>query len=232
MSPFSIASPNSSSGTSVSGAIKYQYPNRLTHLPIIVTVTVFPASSGTNEPVSEQNLLSVLERTTTGLPLSVESANSVEANRAAINELRKLSGLTWEQLAKLFNVSRRSLHFWASGQPLAPFNEETLNRLLGTVRYINRGNASVNRNLLLSPAPDGRLLFDLLIVGEHEQVKRILGSGNALQKPQLLPLSEDASASRMPPAPEDLVGALQDPIYREVRRSRPARVARSRKQGS
>jgi DNA-binding XRE family transcriptional regulator len=206
----------------------------VTQRPTVVTVTVFPILSGTatNEPISDQDLLRILERTTSGLPLSFPLANSAEANRSTLNELRRLSGLTWEQLAKLFNVSRRSLHFWASGHPLSRFNEENLNRLLGTIRYINRGSASINRNLLLSPGLDGRLLFDLLIAGEHEEVKRILGPGNAPQKPQLVPLSEDASMSRMPPPPEDLVDAVQEPIHREVGRSRPARAARSRKHGS
>lgn len=230
MSSLLTRSPYPSSGTSASGAMGYS----VTHRPIVVAVTVFPTLSGTatNEPISERDLLLVLERTNSGLPLSFQSANSAEANRDALNELRRLSGWTWEQLAKLFNVSRRSLHFWASGQPLSRFNQENLNRLLGTIRYINRGSASINRNLLLSPGQDGRLLFDLLIAGEHEEVKRILGPGNAPQKPQLVPLSKDASMSRMPPPPEDLVDALQEPIHREVGRSRPARAARSRKHGS
>lgn len=224
-----IRSPYPSSGTSVNESMGYQ----ITHNFTVVAVSVFPALSGTvaNEPISDRDLLLVLERTNSGLPLSFQSANSAEANRDALNELRKLSGLTWEQLAKLFNVSRRSLHFWASGQPLSCFNEENLNRLLGTIRYINRGSASSNRNLLLSPGQDGRLLFDLLIAGEHEEIKQILGPGNAPQKPQLVPLSKNASMSRMPPPPEILIDALQEPIHREVGRSRPARAARSRKHG-
>lgn len=226
-------SPNPYSSTSASGAMR----DSVTGRPTVVTVTVFPVLSGTttNKPISERDLLLVSERTkrtNSGLPLSFQSANSTEANRAALNELRKLSGLTWEQLAKLLDVSRRSLHFWATGQPLSRFNEENLNRLLGTIRYINRGSASMNRKLLLSPSQDGRLFLDLLIAGEHEQVKQILGSGNAPTKPQLVPLSEDASISRMPLPPEILVEALQEPIHREVGRSRPARAARSRKHGS
>lgn len=226
-------SPYPFSGTSVNESMGY----RITHNFTVVTVSVFPALSGTvaTEPISERDLLLVSERTkrtNSGLPLSFQSANSTEANRAALNELRKLSGLTWEQLAKLLDVSRRSLHFWATGQPLSRFNEENLNRLLGTIRYINRGSASMNRKLLLSPSRDGRLFLDLLIAGEHEQVKQILGPGNALTKPQLVPLSEDASMSRMPLPPEILVDALQEPIHREVGLSRPARAARSRKHGS
>lgn len=222
--------PYRSLRTSASGSML----SSVTHRPTVVTVTVFPALSetATNEPIFEQDLLVVLERTTSGLPLSFQLDNSAEVSRAALGELRKLSGLTWEQLAKLFNVSRRSLHFWASGQPLSRFNEENLNRLLSTIQYINRGSASINRNLLLSSSPDGKLLFDLLVAGDHEQVKRILGPGNISRKPQLMPLSKDASTLRLPPPPEDLVDALQEPIHREAGRSRPARAARSRKHDS
>jgi len=226
MNSLSTRSPAQYSSTSASGAMR----DSVTQRPTVVTVTVFPVLSGT--AISAADLLFVLERTNSGFPLPLQSANLAEANRDALNELRKLSGLTWEQLAKLFNVSRRSIHFWASGQSLSRFNEENLNRLLGTIRYINRGSASINRNLLLIPSRDGRLLFDLLIAGEHEQVKSILGPGNAPQKPQLVPLSEDASKSRIPPPPEILIDALQEPIQRKVGRSRPARAARSRKHGS
>src|SRR2546428_13805112 len=34
----------------------------------------------------------------------------------AIMELRRLSGMTWEQLASLFEVTRRTVHFLASGK--------------------------------------------------------------------------------------------------------------------
>lgn len=160
------------------------------------------------------------------------STESRETTQKAVNKLRKLSGLTWEQLAKLFDVSRRSLHAWASGQPLSPPNQQKLDRLLNTIQYINRGSASLNRSLLLKPDSDGRSPFDLLVAGEHENVKQILGFGNAPKKPQLEPLSKDAYRSRMPPNPADLVDALQDTIHREVGRSRLAKVAKSRRNSS
>lgn len=160
------------------------------------------------------------------------STESRETTQKAVNKLRKLSGLTWEQLAKLFDVSRRSLHAWASGQQLSQANKQKLDQLLNTIQYINRGSASLNRRLLLEPGSDGRSPFDLLVAGEHKEVKQILGFGNAPDKPPLKPLSKYADRSRMPPNPADLVDALQDTIHREVGRSRPARVARSRRNSS
>lgn len=215
-------------GTSAGEPMRTQAAHRSIAIP------VFPAPSETTntESVSDWDLLTVSERTTSGLTLPSQPVASTEATRSALNEVRKLSGLTWEQLARLFNVSRRSLHFWASGQPLSRFNEESLNRLLGTVRYINRGSASINRSILLSSSSDGSIPFDLLVAGRYEEVKQLIGSGNAPEKSPLKPLSPDAIASRMPQKPEELVDALHDPIHREFGRSRTVRAVRSRKRNS
>lgn len=214
--------------TSANGSMRTQVARRS------VGVTVFPAPSetATTELIYDWHLLYISEQTTSGFNLLSQSTGSIEATRTALNEIRKLSGLTWEQLARLFNVSRRSLHFWASGQPLSRFNEENLNRLLGTIRYINRGSASINRSVLFNPSRDGKIPLDLLVAGRHEEVKQLLGSGNAPQKQQLKPLSPDALASRMPQKPEELIDTLHDPIHREVGRSRAVRAVRSRKSDS
>jgi transcriptional regulator with XRE-family HTH domain len=176
--------------------------------------------------------LAPLKMTTSGVKLpatilpTLPAAPPVRLTQQAVNELRKLSGLTWEQLAHLFDVSRRSVHFWASGQPLAVTHEEKLNRILDAVQYISLGSASLNRSLLMGLGKDGRSYLELLAAGEYAEVKRLLGVGNAHTKPQLAPL---AAAARIPANPADLVDALQDPIHREVGKSRLAKSVRSRK---
>lgn len=226
MSNLLVRKPYHTSGTSALGAMQHHDNYRFIASKVFLTLPI-TATTGTT---FDCDLLAAMNMTTSGSTLP--STSSTEATQKALKELRKLSGLTWDQLAKLFNVSRRSLHFWASGQPLSSFNEENLNRLLGIIQYIDRGSASLNRSLLLRPSSDGRPLFDLLVAGEHEEVKLILGSGNAPERPPLVPLSEDAHTSRMPQNPADLVDALQEPIRYEVRRSRPARAARSRRNSS
>jgi DNA-binding transcriptional regulator YiaG len=193
-------------------------------------ILIAPSRTSTSRETINRNLVAASEMTTSGV--TIASTSSPEATQKALSELRRLSGLTWEQLAKLFNVSRRSLHFWASGQPLSRFNEEHLNRLLGTIRYVDQGSASLNRSLLLCPDGNGNPLFDLLVAGKYEEFKRIVGSNNAPRRPLLGALSEDAHTAYMPQNPADLVDALQEPIHREVGRSRPARTARSQKNSS
>ncbi len=179
--------------------------------------------------------LAPLKMTTSGvklpatIPPTQPATPPVRSTQQAVNELRKLSGLTWEQLACLFDVSRRSVHFWASGQPLAVAHEEKLNRILDAVQYISLGSASLNRSLLMGVGKDGRSYLELLAAGEYAAVKRLLGVGNARAKPQLAPLAPAAVAARIPANPADLVDALQDPIHHEVGKSRLAKSVRSRK---
>ncbi len=175
-----------------------------------------------------------LKMTTSGVKIRSTTSQALlltspgRTTQQAINELRKLSGLTWEQLATLFNVSRRSVHFWASGQPLTSANEEKLNRILDVIEYISRGSASINRSLLMGIADDGKSYLELLTASEFERVKHLLDAGNTPTKPKLGQLSQAAEMARMPPNPADLVDALQDSIHREVGKSRAAKSVRSR----
>ncbi len=144
---------------------------------------------------------------------------------AAIAELRRRSGLTWDELARLFGVERRSVHFWASGKALNPANEARLDQMLAVVRYIDRGSAQATR-ALLTALSDGTTPFELLAQSHFEEVKERLGSGPQPSRPALHRLSPAARAARMPPPPEERVGALQDTVHREVGKSRVARAVR------
>jgi DNA-binding transcriptional regulator YiaG len=192
-------------------------------------ITIAPYYSGTASSVLIPNWnLYVLEKQTAS-DNTFSLSTRIESSQSTINELKQLSGLTWEQLAKILNVSRRSLHFWASGKPISVFNEEYLRCVLKTIRYINRGSADLNRNALLKSPGDLTNPLNLLISGKYEEVKRLLGEGKILKKMLLQPLSPEASAARRPQSPETLVGALHESVHQEVGRSRPAKTTRSRK---
>jgi DNA-binding transcriptional regulator YiaG len=218
--------PNQPLSTSALGAMRHP----ITYSLIGSRIFMSCSSTSTSRATAHQELLAAVEMTTSGITLP--SASSPEATQKALGELRRLSGLTWEQLAKLFNVSRRSLHFWASGQPLSHFNEGQLNRLLGTIQYIDRGSASLNRSLLLKPDNNGNPLFDLLVAGKYVEFKQIAGAGNALQRPELGALSEEERRMRMPLPPDVLANPLPDISYRQTGKSKPARAVRSRRNSS
>ncbi len=150
--------------------------------------------------------------------------------RAALLELRRLTGLTWEQLARLFGVSRRTLHFWASGKPINARNEEHLRRLLAVLRQADRGTASENRAMLLT-GQAGNLPLDLLAERRYEAFLQLAGQGPGRRSIPKKPLSPEAREARKPPPPKERVDALQDKAHKEIGRGRPARTSRNKRRG-
>ena len=153
-----------------------------------------------------------------------------EATRKAVSELRRITGLTWKQLAGLFGVSRRSVHFWASGKPLNAGNHERLMRVLDVVRDADRGSARSTREALLA-ARDGATALDLLTDQRFREARAALGRGRKRSAPVLTPLSAAARSARRPLPPEDLFDAKSDRVHHEPGRARAARTARGPQHG-
>jgi DNA-binding transcriptional regulator YiaG len=147
-----------------------------------------------------------------------------------ILELRRLTGLTWDQLARVFHVDRRSLHFWASGKPLSPSNEERLNRLVALICKVDRGSAAANRSALL--AAHGTVIpLDLLVESQWDRVLTLLGPGSGRSRETVVHPLSGGRHSYAPPAPADLVGALQTRVHENKGRLRAARPLRVKKTG-
>jgi len=130
----------------------------------------------------------------------------------AIAELRRIGGLTWDQLAHLFGVSRRSVHLWASGKPMAPSIEEHLQRVLAVIRKIDCGSPSANRTAVLGVREVGGIPFELLVAGDYERALELLGRDGP-QRVAPPKVSHKARATRSSRPPEELAGALQDRIH-------------------
>jgi hypothetical protein len=186
-------------------------------VPVGCILTGLITSTGSAAPPGgEIPALRALDQTSGGALLA-----TVQPAGAAISELRRRSGLTWDQLVHIFSVSRRSLHFWTSGQTMSSSTEERLQRVLATMRQIDRGSASENRTLLLRTDADGVLLLDRLAAGETSQVVAIAGIGAG--PPRSAPrISAAARAARAPQPPEELVDALQDRPHQDKGRLRRA----------
>lgn len=69
------------------------------------------------------------------------------------------SGLTWEQLAKLIGVSRRSVHFWSKGGRVNAVNHEKLNRLNRCIAALRSNSPEGRRQELFAIRGDGGSLF-------------------------------------------------------------------------
>lgn len=199
----SLALPPSFDSTSAAGPMFQRHVRKLV---LIGCMLAGPGTSSARRK-DEWESLRRPETTTAG-----NAVVSPQPAGAAIGELRRLSGLTWDQLSRVFSVSRRSLHFWASGKPMAPSNEEHLQRVLAVVRHIDRGSASANRTALLGVSEGGSIPLDLLVGGEYERVLSLLGRGEA-QRVASPKLSAEARAARTPQPTDELVGALHDRVH-------------------
>ncbi len=159
------------------------------------------------------------------------AAISSDDTSRAISELRRISALTWEQVGQLFGVSRRSVHFWASGKQMNVAHEQRLFEILDIVRQADRGEARRNRAALLS-VTDGEAAVDLLAAGEFAEARARLGRGEARGRVEPEELDADARAERTPPPPDSLIEAMNDRIHRDAGRGGAARTVRNMRRES
>jgi len=165
--------------------------------------------------------------TSSGLTYSAEACRPARRTGTRLYELRRLTGLTWDEIARLFHVSRRSVFLWASGKPMSSDNETLLARLLAFVQGADLGSAGANRQMLLGSTPGGDLVIDLLAAGRVDEARASVGLSSAVPRRTPSPLSPDERRRREPPKPHELLGALREATPVEAGRVRSVRKAKS-----
>ena len=204
-------------------------------LVIVVSGALSVSGTSSAEPARlwEAPYVHESEATASGLgwEQDAETPDDAETTRQAISELRRISGLTWKQLGELFDVSRRSVHFWASGKPLNADNEQRLMQVLDVVRAAGRGDSRSTRAALFE-VKEGTTAFALLTAERFEEARAILDVGAARPRPAFAELSAAAKAARKPLPPEDLVDAQHDRVHRDRGRARAARTVRNKRRGT
>jgi DNA-binding transcriptional regulator YiaG len=114
-------------------------------------------------------------------------AEQLEASATSERDVRWLhqqSGLTWDQLGRVFGVSRRAVHMWANGSRLNATNAELLAELVSVVRALPASDPAHRRAALLATAADGRSFLDALRARHTEEQPPI--NGPAFAPEQLL----------------------------------------------
>ena len=144
--------------------------------------------------------------------------------RSAIHELRRLSGLTWENLADVLGATRRSLHFWANGSAINSLNEARVRDLLVAIRALDRGNATENRQLLLTPVEDGKTVADLLRTGSFAEAIKLVGRGAGRVVPSGIPTLAKPRTGSVSIA--DRLGTSPDAIHVDDNAYLPSRLRR------
>jgi hypothetical protein len=113
-------------------------------------------------------------------------------------------------LADLFDVSRRSVHLWASGKAVTAEHDQHIRRTLAAIRQIDQGEANRTRDFLLTPGADGFLAVDLLKGGAFDEAVARDALAPARIRPSPTELLPEVRHARRPPPPAELVAALND----------------------
>lgn len=100
-----------------------------------------------------------------GCTIRAQGAPAVEL----LPDIRRRTGLTWDQLARIFGVRRRSLHLWVKGSRMSADNAERLEQVAAVARFLDVGDPDRTRSALLRPRAGGESIFDLLYSGRHHE---------------------------------------------------------------
>lgn len=98
----------------------------------------------------------------TGWTSGVHSRRFVAGAELALSvrRLKDRTGLSWQQLADAFGVSRRSLHFWQNGGNMTAANVDRLTQLSADVAALGLDDPKGIRAALLTPRESGESIFN------------------------------------------------------------------------
>lgn len=135
-----------------------------------------PTSPATKVAFSALFLVATVGSTTAGVPIkeplsAIHTADVAGAPSSAnrqqpatdaelIRWLHAETGLTWDQVARAFDVSRRTAHLWANGSKVSASNAEAIHAFAALVRKAVGSSPAETRAALLAVGADGLSLID------------------------------------------------------------------------
>jgi DNA-binding transcriptional regulator YiaG len=117
-------------------------------LKTLFFVTALVASSSTPTQASAVGSMR-MDVGSTGLSVLARQQDVDSSLANSLEEIKRRSGLTWGQLAAIFEVSRRTVHSWANGAAVRVANVSRVNQLLLRVRALNELPAFKVRDIVL-----------------------------------------------------------------------------------
>lgn len=169
---------------------------------LILTANLEGVTSFNTLELQWQNFRCVEETEIPTVVPKCASAPSME-----LRNLRRISGLTWEQLSRAISVTRRALHFWVNGGSISDENTQKIYKLVQFLRRNDRGEGAGNRRALMSPGESGETILDLLSQGSYEKAATRMRQMPIVEPNFIVGLSKAGKASRRPPRPATLLGA-------------------------
>lgn len=121
-----------------------------------------------------------------------EQARELDA-KDALFEIRRLTGYTWEEIAELVSVDRRTLYNWVQGGRIRRNNNETLREVLVVLRSIDPGDDREMRKQLDRKNAAGERVFELIADGRYQAARMIPGIGRPSLRTSWTPVDPSVS---------------------------------------
>lgn len=96
---------------------------------LVGAVTLGTVQPAETVPLEVQTVTPQLRAQASMARLGTREETSAVSTASSVAQLRSQAALTWEQLGRLFGVSRRAVHLWASGKRMNAHNVELLREL-------------------------------------------------------------------------------------------------------
>lgn len=151
-------------------------------------------------------LFLVTAGTTSGLPLLMSMRNAVRFSMTSethtddmvvpmsdselVRWIKENSGLTWDQVARVFDVSRRTVHLWAKGSRVSARNAEAIREFAALVSEVGGRTPTSKRSSLLAIGSDGLSALDRFRRVQYDAASDV--TGTPLTPAELLGSSTEA----------------------------------------
>lgn len=123
------------------------------------------------------------------IPTAGSLAGEPATDAELVRWLKDESGLTWDQIARIFDVSRRTVHLWANGSRVSAGNAEALHAFAALVRQFAGRSPDDTRNGLLTIGANGLSPIDQFRRSQHDGASNV--SGTPFEPDELLGAQAD-----------------------------------------
>ena len=130
----------------------------------------------TSSNVAPPSWVALLDSTRATVVIDFTAAPSRPPQVGALEDIKKRSGFTWDQLARLFGVGRRSMHNWMNGQAMTQEHEDVLHRFREILHLIDDANPLVVR-AALRDRTRGASIVDLVADGRFDDARTVALGG-------------------------------------------------------
>lgn len=216
MSPFEPVTVDFMGGTSASGTPAYRRGSVARRLVDGITdgvrgVALCAALGTSAAPAAAKADDVVLSPQASGSTFATFGCAAVDGPEHDLATIRELSGLTWAQIAHIFDVDRRSVHLWAEGAGITARNVQNLAKVATRLRSLARRTGPTElRNRLLRPLVGGKCGLDRLL--DDAGGVRAERTPSAIRKPPASAVAQYEAMRKLEPTLLDRLNSSYDAI--------------------